>query len=79
MGFRVSAPGTTARSFFTARGGVMAFDERLLEILVCPRCKGDLEHRSEGPSLVCNACKLAYPIRDDIPVMLEGEAERIDS
>jgi len=57
----------------------MTFDERLLGILVCPKCKGDLEFRSERPGLVCATCKLAYPIRDDIPVMLEAEAERIDS
>jgi uncharacterized protein YbaR (Trm112 family) len=79
VGLGFSAPGAMARSFFTAGGSVMSFDERLLEILVCPKCKGDLEHRSEGSSLVCRACKLAYPIRDDIPVMLEGEAERVDS
>jgi uncharacterized protein YbaR (Trm112 family) len=79
MGFEVSAPGTTARSFFTARGDIMSFDERLLEILVCPKCKGDLEYRREASNLICKACKLAYPIRDGIPVMLEAEAERLDS
>lgn len=57
----------------------MTFDERLLEVLVCPRCKGALRYDSEGPRLVCANCKLAYPIRDEIPVMLEGEAERVTS
>ncbi|MDX9706799.1 MAG: Trm112 family protein [Azospira sp.] len=52
-------------------------DARLLDILVCPLCKGNLEYRkaAPGPSeLVCKPCKLAYPIRDDIPVMLVDEA-----
>lgn len=49
-------------------------DARLLEILVCPVCKGPLDHRKAQQELVCKACKLAYPVRDDIPVMLEEEA-----
>ena len=53
-------------------------DARLLEILVCPVCKGPLENRKlsgqPGAELVCKACKLAYPVKDDIPVMLEDEA-----
>ncbi len=49
-------------------------DARLLEILVCPVCKGPLDYRKAQQELVCKACKLAYPIRDDIPVMLEEEA-----
>jgi hypothetical protein len=57
----------------------MAFDQRLLRILVCPRCKGQLEHHPECATLDCRTCKLAYPIRDDIPVMLEGQAERTES
>lgn len=52
----------------------MSVDPRLLEILVCPRCKGELEHREQESSLVCRACSLRYPIRDDIPVMLIDEA-----
>jgi uncharacterized protein len=52
-------------------------DARLLEILVCPVCKGSLDHRKERQELVCKACKLAYPIRDDIPVMLEEEARQL--
>lgn len=49
-------------------------DPRLLEILVCPACKGPLEHRKTAAELVCKACRLAYAVRDDIPVMLEDEA-----
>ena len=49
-------------------------DARLLEILVCPVCKGSLENHKPAAELVCKACKLAYPVKDDIPVMLEEEA-----
>ena len=49
-------------------------DPKLLEILVCPLCKGPLLHRKAEGELVCKADKLAYPIRDGIPVMLESEA-----
>lgn len=52
-------------------------DARLLEILVCPACKGSLEHRKAAHELVCKACKLAYPVKDDIPVMLEDEARQL--
>ncbi|MEZ5614045.1 MAG: Trm112 family protein [Rhodocyclaceae bacterium] len=52
-------------------------DPRLLEILVCPVCKGPLDFRKAGQELVCKACKLAYPVRDDIPVMLEEEARQL--
>ncbi|MDD3484757.1 Trm112 family protein [Azovibrio restrictus] len=49
-------------------------DARLLDILVCPLCKGELIYKKVEQELVCKPCKLAYPIRDDIPVMLEEEA-----
>jgi hypothetical protein len=49
-------------------------DARLLDILVCPICKATLDYRKADAELVCVPCKLAYPIRDDIPVMLESEA-----
>ena len=52
-------------------------DRRLLEILVCPVCKGPLRYRREAGELACRACRLAYPIRDDIPVMLEEEARSL--
>jgi len=52
-------------------------DSRLLEILVCPICKGSLDYRKDKQELVCRPCKLAYPIRDGIPVMLEDEARSL--
>ena len=52
-------------------------DARLLDILVCPLCKGNLEHRKAQQELVCKPCKLAYPIKDDIPIMLEDEARQL--
>lgn len=52
-------------------------DARLLEILVCPICKAPLDHRKAEQELVCKPCKLAYPIRDDIPVMLADEARQL--
>ena len=52
-------------------------DTKLLEILVCPVCKGPLEHRRQEQELVCKPCKLAFPIRDDIPIMLTDEARTL--
>lgn len=53
-------------------------DERLLEILVCPKCRGDLEHRTSPEELVCHGCRLRYEVRDDIPIMLIEEAVPLD-
>ena len=53
-------------------------DARLLDILVCPICKGPLVYRKANSELICKADRLAYPIRDDIPVMLEDEARKVD-
>ena len=52
----------------------MAISEQLLEILVCPSCRGKVELKSDGSGLKCVECKRVYPIRDDIPVMLIEEA-----
>lgn len=52
-------------------------DKKLLEILVCPLCKSDLIYKKDEQELVCKADRLAYPIRDGIPVMLEGEARKL--
>ena len=52
-------------------------DPRLLEILVCPICKGPLDYRKPAQELVCRPCRLSYPVRDDIPVMLEDEARKL--
>ena len=61
----------------------MSLDHRLIELLVCPVCKGALELRrnsEDAPSdLVCPADRLAFPIRDGIPVMLENEAQPLDA
>ncbi|MEZ4456353.1 MAG: Trm112 family protein [Gemmatimonadales bacterium] len=53
----------------------MSLAPELLEILVCPKCKGPLEYRPDEQVLVCAACRLAYPVEDDIPVMLIDEAK----
>ena len=52
-------------------------DAKLLEILVCPVCKGPLLYRKDQQELLCKADRLAYPVRDDIPVMLEDEARKL--
>lgn len=52
-------------------------DKHLLDILACPACKGPLEYHSEKQELICRADRLAYPIRDDIPVMIEDEARKV--
>ena len=52
-------------------------DKKLLDILACPVCKGPLVYREEEGELICKSDRLAYPIRDDIPVMLEEEARRL--
>jgi uncharacterized protein YbaR (Trm112 family) len=52
-------------------------DKRLLDILVCPVCKGPLTFDKKAGELICRIDRLAYPIRDDIPVMLEDEARKL--
>ncbi len=54
-------------------------DKKLLDILACPICKQPLLYKKDKNELICKLDKLAYPIRDDIPVMLEEEARRITS
>jgi uncharacterized protein YbaR (Trm112 family) len=51
-----------------------ATDPKLLEILVCPKCKGDLEYRTDPEELVCHSCRLIYTVDDGIPIMLIDEA-----
>jgi uncharacterized protein len=55
----------------------MTLAPELLEILVCPKCKGDLEYRPAEGVLVCPVCRLGYPIEDDIPIMLIDEAKPV--
>jgi len=56
----------------------MPLSEMLLSILVCPACKGDLEYDRAHERLICHACRLCYPIKDGIPMMLMEHAEPID-
>ena len=54
----------------------MSLAPELLEILVCPKCKGDLQYRQQPvESLVCQACRLEYPVEDGIPILLVDEAK----
>ncbi len=54
----------------------MSLSQDLLEILVCPKCKGDLEYRTEpSEELVCHKCRLIFAVEDDIPIMLIDEAK----
>ena len=52
-------------------------DPKLLEILVCPLCKGPLVWKKDRLELICKADRLAFPVKDDIPVMLEEEARTL--
>lgn len=56
------------------RGFVM-IDMKLIEILACPACKGDVEYDAKNEKILCTECKRKYPVRDGIPVMLIDEAE----
>jgi uncharacterized protein YbaR (Trm112 family) len=55
-----------------------SIDPKLLEILVCPLTKGQLEYDAEHQELISRSAKLAYPIRDGIPIMLPEEARKLD-
>jgi uncharacterized protein YbaR (Trm112 family) len=52
-------------------------DPKLLEILVCPICKGPLSYKKSEQELICRPCRLGYPVKDGIPVMLEDEARKL--
>jgi uncharacterized protein YbaR (Trm112 family) len=52
----------------------MGINPELLKILVCPKCKGDIQLTEKEDGLTCSACRLLYPIRNDIPIMLIDEA-----
>lgn len=52
----------------------MTVPRQLLEILVCPKCRGELEYREQEPALLCQKCRLKYAVRDGIPIMLIDEA-----
>lgn len=56
----------------------MPISKELLEILACPKCKGDVHLNENGEGLVCSKCRLMYPIKDDIPIMLIDNAVNLD-
>ncbi len=55
----------------------MAIDPELLSIMACPKCKGDIRLNEKKDGLICEACRLLYPIKDDIPIMIIEEASRL--
>lgn len=55
----------------------MPIDPKLTDILVCPICKGKLHYTREPEELICKVDKLAFPVRENIPVMLESEARKL--
>jgi uncharacterized protein YbaR (Trm112 family) len=79
-GLRMTNEG--GEGFATARyitppnfGGLMPISKELLEILACPKCKGDIRLNEKGDGLICDQCRLIYEIKDDIPIMLIDEAK----
>jgi uncharacterized protein YbaR (Trm112 family) len=52
----------------------VSLSPQLLAILVCPKCKGPLDYRELEQQLICHTCRVRYPVRDDIPIMLIDEA-----
>jgi hypothetical protein len=60
------------------RRSIMAISKELLDILACPKCKGDIYLNDTKNGLICDTCKLVYEIKDDIPIMLIDEAKPIE-
>jgi len=58
---------------------MMGISKELLEILVCPKCKGELRLNQTQDGLICERCRLLYEIREDIPIMLIDEAKKLDA
>jgi uncharacterized protein YbaR (Trm112 family) len=56
----------------------MNISKELLEILACPKCKGEVAIKEDCTGLVCENCALVYPVKDDIPIMLVDEAQPLD-
>ena len=52
----------------------MSIDPELLSIMACPKCKGEIHLNDKSDGLICDACRLMYPIKEDIPIMLIDEA-----
>jgi len=57
----------------------MTISKELLDILACPKCKGDIYLNNSNDGLICDTCRLEYEIKDDIPIMLIEEAKPLDS
>ena len=60
------------------KGNNMAISKDLLDILACPKCKGDLRLTPTEDGLICDPCRLLYEIRDEIPIMLIDEAKKLE-
>jgi len=56
----------------------MTINKELLDILACPKCKGNVHLNEREDGIICDSCKLMYPIKDDIPIMLIDEAIPIE-
>jgi uncharacterized protein YbaR (Trm112 family) len=63
-----------AKKYLRQEETLMAISKDLLDILACPKCKGDIHLNQTEDGLICESCRLMYPIKDDIPVMLIDEA-----
>ena len=63
---------------FNKGGNGMAISQELLDILACPKCKGDIYLNETKDGLICDKCKLLYEIKDDIPIMLIDEAKPLE-
>ena len=72
----LESPGLKTRLF--KRGETVAIDKELLDILVCPKCKGDLNLTKKEDGLICQECYVKYPIQDDIPILLIDEAQPLN-
>ncbi|MBZ4643145.1 MAG: uncharacterized protein PWQ25_1164 [Deferribacteres bacterium] len=57
----------------------MSVNKELLDILACPKCKGDVRLSKDEKNIVCDSCKLLYEIKEDIPVMLIDEAKEVEN
>lgn len=57
----------------------MALDRELLEIIVCPKCKGDLFYEEDKERLVCKNCSVYYPVKEDIPILLIEESIPVET
>ncbi len=75
LDFFEPGPLEQALAMVIRQGDDMALSQELLEILACPKCKGQVHLKEDGAAIVCESCRLIYPVRDDIPVMLIDEAE----